>query len=188
MFSSRVNILHIASNNSTREKEWRCRKRGTQATCARQGDLAGVTHTRQCQSFVRMLTHCLSTSATPTAGFLSFHPMAQCVVHALKGLACRARVTPASSPASVLSAHVACAPCARLRQSFSRTLTSQKTLIFLQWVQNLGTPRYKHNANASHEALPLYKSLKWCPQNRIRVYHNSTYTANKDKRGERHIL
>ena len=29
---------------------------------------------------------------TPTAGYLSFHPMAQCVVHALKGLACRAPV------------------------------------------------------------------------------------------------
>ena len=35
-----------------------------------------------------------------TAGYLSFGPMAQCVVHALKGLACRAHVTPASSPAS----------------------------------------------------------------------------------------
>ena len=35
-----------------------------------------------------------------TVGYLSFGPMAQCVVHALKGLACRARVTPASSPAS----------------------------------------------------------------------------------------
>ncbi len=35
-----------------------------------------------------------------TAGCLYFHPMAQCVVHTLKGLACRARVTPASSPAS----------------------------------------------------------------------------------------
>jgi hypothetical protein len=31
---------------------------------------------------------------------ISFHPMAQCVVHALKGLACRARVPPASLPAS----------------------------------------------------------------------------------------
>ena len=31
---------------------------------------------------------------------LSFGPMAQCVVHALKDLACHARVTPASSPAS----------------------------------------------------------------------------------------
>ena len=35
-----------------------------------------------------------------TAGYLSFGPMAQCVVHALKGLACRARVAPACSPAS----------------------------------------------------------------------------------------
>jgi hypothetical protein len=37
---------------------------------------------------------------THTAGYLRFHPMAQCAVHALKGLACRARVTPASSPSS----------------------------------------------------------------------------------------
>ena len=36
-----------------------------------------------------------------TAGCLSFHPMAQCVVHALKGLARRARVTPASSPVTL---------------------------------------------------------------------------------------
>ncbi len=35
-----------------------------------------------------------------TAGYRSFHHMAQCAVHVLKGLACRARVTPASSPAS----------------------------------------------------------------------------------------
>jgi hypothetical protein len=35
-----------------------------------------------------------------TAGYLSFGPLVQCVVHALKGLACRVRVTPASSPAS----------------------------------------------------------------------------------------
>ncbi len=34
------------------------------------------------------------------AGQLSLGPMAQCVVHALKGLACRARATPACSPAS----------------------------------------------------------------------------------------
>ena len=34
---------------------------------------------------------------TSTAGYLRFHPMAQCVV---QGLACRVRVTPASSPAS----------------------------------------------------------------------------------------
>jgi hypothetical protein len=35
----------------------------------------------------------------PITGCLSFHRMAQCDVYALKGLACRARVTPASSPA-----------------------------------------------------------------------------------------
>ncbi len=33
-------------------------------------------------------------------GYLSFGPKAQCVVHALKGLAYRARAIPASSPAS----------------------------------------------------------------------------------------
>jgi hypothetical protein len=32
-----------------------------------------------------------------TSGYLSFHPKAQCVVPALRGLACRARVTLASS-------------------------------------------------------------------------------------------
>ncbi len=43
-----------------------------------------------------------------TAGYLRFHHMAQCVAHALKGMACRARVTPASSPslhARLLLAH-----------------------------------------------------------------------------------
>ena len=35
-----------------------------------------------------------------TAGYRNFHPIAQCVVHALKGLACRARVTLTSSPTS----------------------------------------------------------------------------------------
>ena len=38
--------------------------------------------------------------ALGTFEYRSFRPMAQCVVHALKGLACRARATPASSPAS----------------------------------------------------------------------------------------
>ncbi len=54
-----------------------------------------------------------------TAGYLSFHPMAQCVVHALKGLACGARVTPASSALT--------SPSLQLCLSFSRTLRSQKT-------------------------------------------------------------
>ncbi len=79
------------------------------------------------------------TSATPnTTGYLSVNPMAQCVVHALKGLACRARVTPASSPTALqaeLSAHVAFAPRARLRQAFSHKLRSQKTYYLFQWVQ-----------------------------------------------------
>jgi hypothetical protein len=30
-------------DHSLREKDWRCRKRGTQVTGARPGDLAGVT-------------------------------------------------------------------------------------------------------------------------------------------------
>ncbi len=46
----------------------------------------------------------------PTAGYQSFGPMARCVVHALKGLACRARVTPVSLPA---------APASRARRSRS---------------------------------------------------------------------
>ncbi len=85
--------------------------------------LLRVTRARQCQSYERMhtlcsekngriitptwwqrplrtQTHCQSASYDSTTGCLSFHPMAQCVVHALKGLACRARVTQASSPAS----------------------------------------------------------------------------------------
>ncbi len=37
-------------------------------------------------------------------GYLSFGPLAQCVVHALKGLACRARVSLASSPGTASSA------------------------------------------------------------------------------------
>jgi hypothetical protein len=79
-----------------------------------------------------------------TARYLSFDPMAQCVVHTLKGLACRARATQASSPAS----H--CKQCLALtspllhacaRQSFLCSLRSQKHNIF-QRVQNFGTPRY----------------------------------------------
>ena len=42
----------------------------------------------------------LFVRASGIAVYLSFGPMAQCVVHALKDLARRARVTPASSPAS----------------------------------------------------------------------------------------
>ncbi len=37
-----------------------------------------------------VLVSAYSLSLCCAAGYLSFHPMAQCVVHALKGLACRA--------------------------------------------------------------------------------------------------
>jgi hypothetical protein len=62
-----------------------------------------------------------------------FHPMAQCVVHALKGLACRARVTPASSPASHCSALTS--------PSLHAHAAVTKSIVFFQWVQNLGTLR-----------------------------------------------
>ena len=55
--------------------------------------------------------------------------MAQCVVHALKGLtchACHSSKLACLALQAVLSAHVAFVPRARLRQSYSRTLTSQK--------------------------------------------------------------
>jgi hypothetical protein len=54
-------------------------------------------------------------TSSDNAGYLSFGPIAQSVVHALKGLACR---TP------VLLAHV----------------EVTRTILFFQWVQNLGTP------------------------------------------------
>ena len=37
-------------DNSMREKDWRCRMRGVQATRTRQGDLAGVTRARPRQA------------------------------------------------------------------------------------------------------------------------------------------
>jgi hypothetical protein len=42
----------------------------------------------------------LQTQCANTAGYPSFGPAAQCVVHAREGLACRTSVTPASSPVS----------------------------------------------------------------------------------------
>ena len=80
-----------------------------------------------------------------TAGYLSFGPMAQCVVHALKGLACRARVTPASSPAShckQCSALTSPSLHARGCASPSRACKGHRKQNIFQWVQNLGTPRY----------------------------------------------
>ncbi len=68
----------------------------------------GCNQRKHCQKQRRMamgappLTRCLTGSCinqvwSDTAGYLNFQPTAQCVVHALIGLACRARVTPASS-------------------------------------------------------------------------------------------
>jgi hypothetical protein len=46
------------------EKDWRCRKRGTQAMRARLGNLAGVTRAQQRQSIECAHTLYLRTSAT----------------------------------------------------------------------------------------------------------------------------
>ena len=80
--------------------------------------------------------HTRISRSLSTAGYLSFGPTAQCAVHALKGLACRAHVMnpgqlaclalQAVLSAHVAFAHVAFAPRVRLRQSFLRTLRSQK--------------------------------------------------------------
>ncbi len=74
---------------SDNSMDWRCCKRGN-AGDVRQGDLAGMTRARLCQSFSRMhILYFGEVTAPITAGYLSVGPMAQCVVHALKGLACR---------------------------------------------------------------------------------------------------
>jgi hypothetical protein len=76
-------------------------------------------------------------------GYLSFGPMVQCVVHALKGLACHARV----------SLRLARLPRTASSAKRSRRLRSMraaapvllahaevtKTYYYFQWVQNLGT-------------------------------------------------
>ncbi len=74
-------------------------------------------------------------------GLACFHSMAQCVVHVLKGLACRARATLASRTAS--SAHRS----RRLRSTraaapglLAHAEVTKNTTIF-QWVQNVGTRR-----------------------------------------------
>ncbi len=86
---------------------------------------ARARYFRVCQP---MRNHALTHGGT--AGF---GPMAQCVVHALKGLACRARAI----PANLFAAHCEQrlrrlrSTCARLlRQAFLRMSRSQKTLYF----------------------------------------------------------
>jgi hypothetical protein len=49
-----------------------------------------------CPSTIHQQWH----SSCNASALLLLHPMAQCIMHALKGLACRARGTPACLPAS----------------------------------------------------------------------------------------
>ena len=64
----------------------------------------------------RTVNKSVTTRRNGTAGCLSFHPMAQCVVHALKGLACRALVTSASSALTSPALHArGCASPSRAR-------------------------------------------------------------------------
>ena len=65
-----------------------------------------------------------------TARCLSFHPMAQCVVHALKGLACRARVTLSLRQAR-LPRTVNSAQCSRRLRSTHAEVTKNITLFSL---------------------------------------------------------
>ncbi len=81
----------------------------------------------------RARTHCFGknwkNNSPYTAGYTSFGPLTQCVVHALKGLGCRAPVLLAHAEVAlqaVLNAHVAFAPRAQLRQALSRTRRSQQ--------------------------------------------------------------
>ncbi len=69
-------------------------------------------------------------AGTADTGTLCFSPYALVDMRALKGLACHARITPASSYASRASLrrlHVACVPHLRLRPSFSRLLLAHIT-------------------------------------------------------------
>ncbi len=75
------------------------------------------------------------------AGYLSVHPMAQCVVHALKGLACRASVTSPCSPASHCSALTSPSLHTRGCASPSRTHRGHKNKIFF----SMG-PKRRHPA------------------------------------------
>ena len=94
---------------------------------------------------IAVTPHLGARLTTGTAGCLSFGPMAQCIVHALKGLACRARVTPASSPASHCKQYSALTSPSLHRAAAPVLLAHAEVtenIIFFQWVQNLGTRRY----------------------------------------------
>ena len=84
-----------------------------------------------------------------TAGCLSFHPMAQCVVHALKAwLAARVSLRLARLPrtaSSALRSRRLRSTCAAAPVLLAHAEVT-KNILFVQWVQNLGTPRY----NSAH--------------------------------------
>ena len=67
--------------NSFREKDSCSRKRETRLSCSCSVRFTILFHGLACHCCVHI--NC-------TAGYLSFEPTAQCVAHALKGLACRA--------------------------------------------------------------------------------------------------
>ncbi len=99
--------------------------------------------------------------------------LAQCVVHALKGMACRARVTPARSPAShykQCSALTSPALHARGCARPSRARRGHKNILFFQWVQNLGT---QLNMPALWPALPQHPPHVW----RVPSAHPGTSTC-----------
>ncbi len=66
-----------------------CNPFGAVLTCNQQNR---VTCKKTCMPYdtnMSELTHAINTTVPVTAGYLSFHPMAQCAVNALKGLACQ---------------------------------------------------------------------------------------------------
>ena len=75
-----------------RAKAWRCRDRVTLARLPWRAHVACVPRLRQRQSFSRMHAlcpgHAIKISTRVLWGYLSFHPTAQCVVRARKGVAC----------------------------------------------------------------------------------------------------
>jgi hypothetical protein len=117
-----------------------------------------------------------------------FSPMSQCVVHALKGLACRACVPPASSPAShckqclaltspLLHAHGCTSPF--------RTSEVTKNIIFFQWVQNVCTQAVSKCANeagdagARHSSQIILAGSRRLSPTLVRPLSHEVFTADK---------
>ena len=79
-----------------------------------------------------MSTHHACSHDIYTTGHLSFHHMAQCVVHALKGLACHARATPARLTPPSLHARSCASP--------SRACKGHKPVLFFSMGPKLRHP------------------------------------------------